>query len=248
MTSILFDKSDGVARITLNKPSLNVIDLGMMDEINTALASLKEDHKTHVIVLAAEGRVFSAGVDVADHMPDRVESMMNKFHAIFRTLWSLDQPVVAAVQGAALGGGCELAIACDFIVASESAKFAQPEIKLGVLAPIGSLLLPQVIGRIRANELLLTGDSIDAREAKQMGLVNVVSPEGSFRAAVDGFVARLTTLSGATLRHAKRAIRLGGNGLDEIERYYLQELMQSEDALEGLAAFSEKRRPRWKDK
>lgn len=249
MSTVSIVKSNGVARVTLNQPPLNVIDIPMMDELNTAIASLKEDRATKVIVIAAQGKAFSAGVDIKDHTPDRVEMMLTKFHAIFHTLWSLGQPVVAAVQGSALGGGCELAIACDFIVASERAKFGQPETKVGVFAPIATLLLPRIIARKKAYELLLTGDTIDAREAERIGLVNQVAEPDAFDAMVDAFIARMTVLSGVVLRHAKRAINLGlDQGLTEIEKYYFKDLMSSEDAVEGLNAFMEKRNPVWKDK
>lgn len=249
MGTVTVEKSNGVARVIMNKPPLNVVDIPMMEELTAALKPLRGDASTKVVVLAAQGKAFSAGVDIADHTPDRVEGMIEKFHAIFRTLWTLEQPVVGAVQGAALGGGCELAIGCDFIVASEKAKFGQPEIKVGVFAPIATLLMPRLIGRMKANELLLTGDTIDAREAERIGLVNLVAPVESFESALAGFVGRLTTLSGAVLRHAKRAIAVGlDNGLSEIERYYLNDLMQCEDANEGLNAFMQKRSPVWKDK
>ncbi len=249
MPTVTVEKSNGVARVILNQPPLNVIDIPMMDELNAALRSLKDDRATKVIVIAAQGKAFSAGVDIKDHTPDRVEMMLTKFHAIFHTLWSLEPPVVAAVQGSALGGGCELAIACDFIVAGERAKFGQPEIKVGVFAPIATLLLPRLIARKKAYELLLTGDTIDAREAERIGLVNQVAAPEAFDAAVEAFVARLTPLSGVVLRHAKRAIALGlEQGLAEIEKYYFNDLMKSEDALEGLNAFMEKRNPVWKEK
>lgn len=248
MATVTVEKNNGIARVIMNKPPLNVVDIAMMEELIAALKPLREDRSTNVIVLAAQGKAFSAGVEVADHTPDRVDSMIAKFHGIFRMLWSLEQPVVAAVQGAALGGGCELAIGCDFIVASEKAKFGQPEIKLGVFAPIATLLLPRLIGRMKANELLLTGDTIDAREAERVGLVNLVAPVEGFDAAVNGFVGRLSCLSGAAVRYAKRAIALGlASGLNEIERYYLNDLMRSSDANEGLKAFMEKRSPVWKN-
>ncbi len=249
MSTVTIEKSNGVARVTLNQPPLNVIDIPMMDELNAAFASLKADRATKVIVIAAQGKAFSAGVDIKDHTPDRVKMMLTRFHAIFHTLWSLEPPVVAAVQGSALGGGCELAIACDFIVASERAKFGQPEIKVGVFAPIATLLLPRLVARKKAYELLLTGDTIDAREAERIGLVNQVAAPEAFDAAVEAFVARLTALSGVVLRHAKRAIALGlDQGLAEIEKYYFNDLMKSEDAVEGLNAFMEKRNPVWKEK
>lgn len=249
MATVDLTKSNGIARVSLNKPPLNVMNIAMMDEIRAALQSLRDDRATKVIVLAAQGKAFSAGVDIADHTPDKVEEMIAKFHAIFHTMWALEQPIVGAVQGAALGGGCELAIACDFIVASEKAKFGQPEIKVGVFAPIATLLLPRLISRTKANELLLTGDTMDAREAERVGLVNVVAPLDSYDAALDTFVGRLTSLSGAVLRQAKRAITLGlESGLASIEKCYLQDLMRTEDAVEGLDAFMNKRNPVWKDK
>ncbi len=249
MPSVKVTKSNGVARVTLDKPPLNVMNIVAMEELNAALQPLRDDRATKVVVLAAQGKAFSAGVDIADHTPDRVEEMIRKFHAIFHTLWALEQPVVAAVQGAALGGGCELAIGCDFIVASEKAKFGQPEIQVGVFAPIATLLLPRLIAPTKAKELLLTGNAIDAREAERLGLVNVVAPPESFDAAVDAFVGRLTSLSGAVLRQAKRAIGLGlDSGLSAIEQCYLNDLMRTEDANEGLNAFMEKRPPVWKER
>jgi cyclohexa-1,5-dienecarbonyl-CoA hydratase len=253
MSTITLEKSNNIARLTLNKPPLNVMDIAMMEELNAALASLRGDRASKVVVIAAAGKAFSAGVDIADHTKDRVDEMIKKFHAIFHTLWSLEQPVVAAVQGAALGGGCELAIACDFIVASEKAKFGQPEIKVGVFPPIAALVLPRLIARKKAYELVLTGETIDAREAERLGLVNAVAPVESFDAAVSAFVGKLTALSGAVLRLAKRAVQTGlDQGADaafaEIERLYLRDLMATEDAVEGLAAFMEKRAAVWKER
>jgi cyclohexa-1,5-dienecarbonyl-CoA hydratase len=248
MSTILLEKSNGIARVTLNKPPLNVMDIAMMTELNATLQSLKQDAATKVIVLGAEGKAFSAGVDIADHTPDKVEKMLAVFHSIFHTLWSLEPPIVAAVQGSALGGGCEIALACDFIVASERAKFAQPEIKVGVFPPIAALLLPRLIARNKAMEMLLTGDALEAREAERLGLVNVVAPEAEFTAKVNTFVARLTSLSGVILRMTKRAVQLGlTGGLGEIEKYYLNDLMRTADAVEGLTAFIEKRTPVWKN-
>ncbi|CAG0975950.1 cyclohexa-1,5-dienecarbonyl-CoA hydratase [Anaerolineales bacterium] len=249
MSTLTLEKSNGIAKLTMNKPPLNVIDIAMMEEMNDALKSLKGDSAAKVIVIAAAGKAFSAGVDIADHTPDKVGMMIAKFHAIFHTLWSLEQPIVAAVQGAALGGGCEVALGCDFIVASERAKFGQPEIKVGVFAPIATLVLPRLIARNKAMELLLIGDTIDAREAERLGLVNAVAPEAEFAAKVDAFVARLTSLSGVVLRHSKRAVNLGlEQGLAAIEKAYLVDLMKTEDAVEGLNAFMEKRVPVWKNK
>jgi len=238
MSTVTLEKTNNIARVTLNKPPLNVMDIAMMEELDAALKSLKGDRASKVIVIAAAGKAFSAGVDVADHTKERVDEMIKKFDNIFRTLWSLEQPTVAAVQGMALGGGCEVAIGCDFVVASEKAKFGQPEIKVGVFPPVAALVL--------------TGETFFAREAERIGLVNVVAPPESFDAAVNAFVGKLTALSGVVLRLAKRATRIGlDQGADaafaEIERLYLRDLMQAADAAEGLAAFLEKRAPVWKE-
>ncbi|MBI4673652.1 MAG: enoyl-CoA hydratase/isomerase family protein [Chloroflexi bacterium] len=252
-TQILVEKSAGIARVTLNKPPLNVIDIALMQELTAGLDTVRADPSTKVVVLGAQGKFFCAGVDIKDHTADRVAQMLADFHALIRTLWSLEQPTVAAVQGSALGGGMELALACDFIVASDKAKFAQPEIQVGVFPPIAALALPRLMPHKKALELILTGEPMDAASAERFGLVNVTAPAENFDAAVNSFVARLTKLSGAVLRLTKRATSIPLRGenekaLAEIEQLYLNELMQTADAQEGLAAFLEKRQPTWRDR
>jgi cyclohexa-1,5-dienecarbonyl-CoA hydratase len=251
---IKFEKQDGVARLMLNKPPLNVLDIAMMREINAALEKLAGDLSTRVLVFeAAEGsKAFSAGVDVSEHTADKVEEMIEVFHRIFRLLDALEVPTVAVVAGAALGGGCELVLFCDMIIASERASFGQPEIQVGVLPPIAVVALPGIIGPKKAMELVLTGDRIRADEAERLGLVNQVVPPEELKAAADEFVGKLAKLSGAALRLTKRAVRLGSTGgftegLAAVEELYLGPLMATEDAHEGLAAFMEKRSPIWKD-
>jgi cyclohexa-1,5-dienecarbonyl-CoA hydratase len=256
---ILFEVSDGVARLTLNKPPLNVLDIAMMREINAALEGLGDDaaHGPSVKVLvfeAAEGsKAFSAGVDVSDHTADKVEEMIEVFHRIFRQLDALEIPTVAVVGGAALGGGCELVLFCDMIIASEKASFGQPEIQVGVIPPIAVVALPGIVGPKKAFEMVLIGDRIRAAEAERVGLVNKVVPPEELRAAADEFVGKLAKLSGAVLRLTKRAVRVGSDGsfadgLTTVEELYLGLLMETEDAHEGLAAFMEKRAPVWKDR
>ena len=252
---IRFDVSDGVARLALNKPPLNVLDIAMMREINTALEGLDDDPSVKVLVFeAAEGsKAFSAGVDVSEHSADMVGEMIEVFHRIFRLLDGLELPTVAVVGGAALGGGCELALFCDMIIASEKASFGQPEIQVGVFPPIAAVALSGIVGPKKALEMVLTGDRIRADEAERVGLVNkVVSPDGLQTAAAE-FVGKLAKLSGSVLRLTKRAVRLGSTGdfaegLAAVEELYLGPLMGTEDAHEGLAAFEEKRSPVWKDK
>lgn len=250
-----FDVRDGVARLTLNKPPLNVLDIAMMREIITALEELGKDAGVKVLVFeAAEGsKAFSAGVDISEHTADMVEEMIDVFHRIFRLLEGLEIPTVAVVGGAALGGGCELVLFCDMVIASEKASFGQPEIQVGVFPPVAAVVLPGIIGPKRALEMILVGDRIRAAEALQMGLVNKVVPPEELRAAADEFVSKLANLSGAVLRLTKRAVRLGGvggftDGLVAAEELYLGPLMVTEDANEGLAAFLEKRAPVWKDR
>ncbi len=253
--SIKFDIDGAVARLVINKPPLNIMDISMMAEMVQALESLKEQPSVRVLVIeAVEGsKAFSAGVDVTDHTAEKVHDMIHVFHRIFRLLADLNIPTLAVVNGAALGGGCELAIFCDMIVASERAKFGQPEIKVGVFPPLAAVMLPRLIPQHRALELLLTGESIKAVEAHQLGLVNrVVGPE-ELATAADELIGKLASLSGSILRYTRRAALLGASGsfdqaLNAVERLYLDEMMQAHDAHEGLAAFMEKRPPVWQDK
>lgn len=252
---IIFEKADGVARLTLNKPPLNVLDIAMMREINTALEDLQGEPSLKVLLFeAAEGsKAFSAGVDVSEHTAEMVGEMIEVFHRIFRLLNKLEIPTVAVVGGAALGGGCELALFCDMIIASEKASFGQPEIQVGVLPPIALVALPEIIGPKKAIEMVMIGDRIRADEAKQLGLVNHVVPPEELGKTTEEFVGKLAGLSGALLRLSKRAVRVGkGKSFEErlaaVEELYLGPMMATEDAHEGLAAFMEKRAPVWKDK
>jgi len=251
--NIIFERLEGVARITLNHPPLNVLNIPTMKEIITALEGLRGDRQTKVLVIAAEGKAFCAGVDVKDHTADKVDEMVEVFHRIFRLMWSLDIPTVAAVNGAALGGGCELVTFCDMIIASEKATFGQPEIQVGVYPPVAVVTFPRLMPHMKAMELLLTGEVIDAREAERLGIVNRVVAKDSFEEELSSFVGKLTVLSGAVLRLTKRAALQGlGLGFEEAldgsEELYLKRLMKTEDATEGLRAFMEKRKPIWKDR
>lgn len=253
MSNILVEKSKGIARVTVNRPPLNVLDIATMRELTAALCDAGAEKTNRVVIVAAQGKFFSAGVDIADHTAERVGEMISVFHGLIRALGALEQPTIAAVQGSALGGGMELAFVCDFIVASEQAKFAQPEIQVGVFPPIAALMLPRLLPRKKAFEMILTGDAIDAHTAARLGLVNVVAAPDEFEKALNVFVARLNKLSGAALRLTKRAALIPLRGENEaalhaIEQLYLNELMQTADAQEGLAAFMEKRAAVWKDR
>lgn len=250
---IVYETKDCVARITLNQPPLNVIDIPMIEEMHNALSRVDSTSDVKVLVFDHQGKAFSAGVSIQDHSADKVGEMLAKFHAMFRLLNSLAVPSVALVDGMALGGGCELAVFCDMVVASDRATFGQPEIKVGVFPPVAAVLFPRLIGRNRALELVLTGETIDATQAKAIGLINKVFPAESFREKAEEFIGKLTSLSGPVLRLTKCALDKAlyacvTEGIAEVEKLYLNELMQTEDAHEGLNAFLEKRKPVWKDK
>jgi len=251
--TILCAIESGVARLTLNLPPLNIIDIPMLGEIQSALARIESEKDVKVLVIDHQGKAFSAGVSIRDHAPDKVSEMIEKFHRVFRLLHSLAVPTVALVDGMALGGGCELATFCDMVVASERATFGQPEIKVGVFPPVAAVIFPHLMGRNRALELLLTGDVINASEAKAAGLINKVFPTEEFRQKADEFIGKLTSLSAPVLKLTKRAVDRALDadvieGLAAAEKLYLGELMQTEDAREGLNAYLEKRKPVWKNR
>jgi cyclohexa-1,5-dienecarbonyl-CoA hydratase len=252
---ITFQIDDRVARITFARPPVNIFNIAMMREINSALGLCSEERDLAAIVFAAASdcRAFSAGVAVEEHVEETIFQMLDSFHAIFRNLELMARPTIAIVDGAALGGGCELVAACDLAIASERARFGQPEIKLGVFPPVAAVLLPHVIGDKRARELILTGELIEAAEAARLGLVNYVVPSNELEQKTSELLARLRNLSAAALELTKRAIDLGrGRSLDaalkEVENLYLDELMKTHDASEGVNAFIEKRKPEWKNR
>jgi cyclohexa-1,5-dienecarbonyl-CoA hydratase len=245
-------RDGGIATIVLNREPLNVLNIAMMKEINQALDSLSgQDFK--VLLVKAEGKAFSAGVDVGEHLGDQVHEMIEVFHGMFRRMDALGVVTVASVQGAALGGGCEVMAYCDLVVASEKAKIGQPEIQVGVFPPVAALVFPRQMGYKKALELIVTGDTIGAAEAQSLGLVNQVVPPEELEAATDKLVGKLLGLSGLVLKLTKKAV-VGGllddtdQGLGVIEKIYLDELMQTHDAEEGLKAFLDKRKPEWQEK
>jgi cyclohexa-1,5-dienecarbonyl-CoA hydratase len=243
---------EGVAYLTLNRAPLNVFNIEMMEEINTFLEGLKTEKSLKLLVIQATGKAFSAGVDVGEHLGDLVYKMIEVFHKMFRLMDTLKVPSIAVVNGSALGGGCELALYCDMVIATEKSKFGQPEIQVGVFPPIAALIFPRMIGRKKAMELILSGDTISAHEALFLGLINRVVPEASLAEEAKGFIEKFKKLSGIVLRLAKEATLAGLNddmdkGLKTIEKIYLDRLMKTNDALEGLKAFLEKRKPTWKD-
>jgi len=239
-----------VSRITLHNPPLNVIDIPMMEELARTLADIEPRPEISTVVLAGEGKSFSAGVDVAAHTPDKIGEMLSKFHSVIRALVASKKVTIAAVHGNCLGGGAELAMVCDIAYTTESAQWGFPEIKLGCYPPVACTALAALVGQKRAAELILTGRTIGGREAAEIGLANRAVGDGELAAVVEQCIASLEKLSPAALAVAKKASYTWDSmhfdkGLARAERAYFDELMKTEDAHEGVRAFMEKREPKW---
>jgi len=249
--NILLEKKEGVAKIIINRPPLNILNIEIITEMNQALAELKMDDEVKVVVITAAGnKAFSAGVEVKDHLGDKLPKMVEVFNKLFISLIEVDKPTIAIVNGVALGGGCEVVLGCDMAIASEKAQLGQPEIKLGIYPPPASVLLPRLIGRSKAFEIILSGDSIDAKEAERIGLINKAVPEEELEKAADEFIKRFTTNSGLALSQARRALYrnfdLELNRAFEVTGFDSTLVMAGENGVEGLTAFVEKRKPVWK--
>lgn len=251
--TLILTREERWAVITLNRPPANAINEALVRELNDALASVEEDADVRAVIVTGAGeRIFCAGADLGSAFAGaNLDAFIRFGNAVMRRIERFPKPVIAALNGHALGGGCELALACDLVVASDAATFAQPEIKLGVIAPYACIRLPRLIGPKQAAELLLTGATIPAAEAAQLGLVNRIVPAAEFSAAVEQLIGQLAALSGAALALCKRAMRFAdlpfSEALAAVERLYLEDLMATADAHEGLTAFLEKRKPVWRN-
>jgi len=246
------EKRDRVASVTFDRPPLNVLDLGLLRELDQALKSVSTASAVDVIVLRGGGqRAFSAGVDIKDHTREKVPEMLDIVHGVIRKLFALPQVTIALVQGVCLGGGCELASACDFILATEESSFATPEIHVGCYPPVALARFSSLVGYHRAAEMILTGRSFSAREALDIGLITRVLPKEHFETGLNSLLEELLGKSGAVLRIAVKGLRevsLRGfsDALKRSEELYCNELLQTEDVEEGVRAFLEKRKPGWK--
>jgi cyclohexa-1,5-dienecarbonyl-CoA hydratase len=242
-----------MARVVAHHPPLNVIDIAMMEELSRSLSELESRDDISVIILSGDGKAFSAGVDVAAHTPDKVEEMLAKFHAVIRALVATKKVTIAAVHGHCLGGGAELAMMCDMVYTTESTQWGFPEIKLGCYPPVACTALAALVGQKRAADLILTGRTIDGKEAARIGLATRAVPDDQLSAALDETVELLRQLSPAALVLAKKASYAWDSmhfdkGLARAERIYFDELMKTADANEGIRAFLEKRKPKWTGK
>ena len=248
-----FQKADGVARITLNRPKFNMMNIDMMSELNDLLEELLKDNELKCIAIHADGKHFCTGVEVADHKPENVDAMIAVFNRIFELTEQLEVPILAVVQGYCLGGGMELAIACDSIIAAEGAQFGQPEIKVGFFPPYAAMRLPQLIGPAKAIEICTTGKFYRAADARGLGLVAHVVPDDQLAEAADKMIKEITANSPLIIRLNKRAVKqhLGlafKPALEGVSDLFLNTLMKTEDTLEGIASYEEKRQPEWKNR
>jgi cyclohexa-1,5-dienecarbonyl-CoA hydratase len=253
LTRLSLEITAPVARIALSHPSLNVIDISMMEQLADALAQIEARTDVSTIVLSGKGKAFSAGVDVAAHTPEKVEEMLRKFHGVIRALLATKEVTVAAVHGTCLGGGAELAMVCDIVYTTESTQWGFPEIKLGCYPPVACTALAALLGQKRAAELILTGRTISGQETAEIGLATRAVADSELETAVAECLDHLGRLSSAGLAIAKRASYAWDSmhfdkGLARAEKIYLEELMKTADAQEGIRAFMEKREPRWSGK
>jgi len=248
--NILVEKKDGVAKLIINRPPLNILDIDTLEEMNQALAELRTDDEVKVVVITGAGeKAFSAGVAVGDHLGEKLPKMVEVFHRLFISLVEVEKPTIAVVNGLALGGGCEIVAGCDMAIATEKAQLGQPEIKLGVYPPPASVLFPRILGRRKAFELILSGDSISAKEAEMIGLINKAVPDKEFEKATEEFIKRFTANSGLTLTQARAALYrnfdLDFREAMEVTGVDATLVMAGENSVEGLKAFLEKRKPVW---
>jgi cyclohexa-1,5-dienecarbonyl-CoA hydratase len=226
------------------------LNIAMLNQLEQELDRLSTISRVRVLIFRAVGKMFSAGVDIVDHTPDKVDEMIPLFDRACRALADFPTPTIAAVQGHALGGGCELVLCCDLAVMAEGAMIGQPEIQLAAMAPVAALRLPYLVGYRAAADLMFTGRNLAAEEALSLGLVNAVVPPE----LVDGWTAEkashMAALSRAALTLLKDSLALGygswADAMPKIESIYLDKLMKTYDAQEGLTAFMEKRKPVWK--
>lgn len=250
-----YTHDNSVARVILDDGKGNVLDNIMMNELISLLDSLQDKKDIKMITFEGAGNNFSYGASVEEHTKDKAEAMLESFHKMFYTIIGLHIPTLAKISGQCLGGGFELPLVCNFMFADKTAKIGQPEILLGVFAPPASVMLPLKIGHARAEELLITGRIIGAEEGKAMGLINeVFEDKASMEVAVDAWIQKyICGKSASSLRYAVRAARASFDffmqrNLPLYTDMFIKELMETEDANEGINSFMEKRKPIWKNK
>ena len=250
---VRLERSARAAAVVFSRPPLNILDLELLAELDAVVSDLAGDESLQVVTLAGAGeKAFSAGVSVQDHTPDKIDRMLLSFHGGIAKLRALDAFTIALVDGHCLGGGMELALACDFVLATDRSRFGQPEIALGCFPPVAAALYPRRIGTGRTLELLLTGRVFGADEAERLGFVDErLADSAALETRAAELADAITKQSAAVSRLTKRAVRAGERlpypaAVAEAERLYLRDLVRVDDMQEGLNAFAAKRPPAWK--
>jgi len=246
------EREGALLRLRLARPKANILDAAMIAALDRAFAAHAGNSALRGVLIDHEGPHFSFGASVEEHLPGQCAAMLKALHALVLRMLEWPAPILVAVRGQCLGGGLEFACAGNLLFAAPDAQFGQPEMKLAVFAPAASCLLPPRIGQTRAEDLLLSGRSIDAPTAQAWGLVNELA-EDPAAAALAYFDAHLAAKSASSLGYALRAARAPltekmHRRLAEVEALYLDGLMSTRDAVEGLQAFLDKRAPKWEHK
>ncbi|HVB59353.1 MAG TPA: enoyl-CoA hydratase/isomerase family protein [Candidatus Acidoferrales bacterium] len=250
---VKFRSEGAVGWLTLDRPEHNLLNERMLAEIAAGINSLGEHSEIKLIVLNSAAKAFCGGIEIGEYTQRRVFQLLDAFHGAFLAMLDTSKPLLVVVNGPAFGGGAELAALGDLVIATPKARFAQPEIKLGVFPPLAAAVLPYIVGPKLALELVLTGETMSAERARELGLVNWVVPQDQLNDKVNEVIAKVTAQSGPVLTMAKKAI-LGSLGLplrDGVRnsmKVFLNELADLEDSQEGLRALVEKRAPKWKNR
>ena len=250
---VLFEIRKEIAYLTLNHAPHNVLTIAMMQAMAECIEGLNGRADVKAIVLRSSQAAFSAGISLEDSRADRVFQTLDAFTRVYRALMDISKPMIVVVNGPAIGAGSELVAFGDLVIATNKAKFLQPEVKLGVFPPFAAVMLPQLIGPKKTFELILTGEALSAEEAYRFGFVNRVVPEEQLEATMDALISKISEFSGAVLEISKKAINQSMNlpvaeAMRKSHDIYLNELMSLQDVQEGLRAVIEKRKPVWKNK
>lgn len=241
-----------LARITLHRPPLNFLNLEALRQIEQHLETIGEGQPYRALVLDSDTQAFCAGLDMSEHTAERVFLLLERFHMVIRLLNSFPHPTIAVVRGMALGAGNELIACCDFVVATEKSSFGQPEIKVGSIPSLAPLILPTLIGQRRSLDMILTGNLVDAKEAKRIGLISRAVPDERLTDTVEELLGEIRGLSKSVLQVAIQSVRADrtrelDTRLRDVESLYLNQLMELGDTAEGVKAFLENRSPKWKN-
>src|ERR1700730_13712201 len=250
---VKFRQDGEVGRLTLDRPEHNLLNERMLAELAVAVMTLGDRSEVKLIILDAAAKPFCGGIELGEYTQRRVFQLLDAFHGTFSAMLDTSKPLLLIVNGSPFAGGAELAAMGDLVIATPKARFSQPEIKLGVFPPLAAAVLPYIVGPKLALELVLTGETMTAERARDLGLVNWLVPESELQNKIDDVVGKVTAQSGPVLTMAKKAI-LGSLGLSWREgvrnsmKVFLNELADLEDSRECLRALVEKRAPKWKNR